>query len=138
MAKKPTRKNIIKKLDTIFSIYIRRRFAKNEIAECFTCNKIAHYKTGGMQCGHFHSRKHLSTRFDEINCQVQCSACNVFRYGEQYIFSLNLDAHYGEGTAESKSVLAKHSIKISRAEYLTKISYYKNIVKNLKKEKNLD
>ena len=128
-----------KELDKWFSLYIRLRDATNDgMVECFTCNKIAHYNTGGMQCGHFQSRKHLSTRFDEINCQVQCSACNVFRYGEQYIFSLNLDAHYGEGTAESKSVLAKHSIKISRAEYLTKISYYKNIVKNLKKEKNLD
>ena len=65
-----SRKNIVKKLDTVFSQYIRLRYADNYIVECYTCGIKNHYKK--MHCGHFMSRKHYSTRWDELNCQVQC------------------------------------------------------------------
>jgi len=44
MPKKPSRKTLIKKLDTIFSIYIRRRYAKDDVSECVTCGKREHWK----------------------------------------------------------------------------------------------
>ena len=135
---KKTISKLKKDLDTIFSIFIRLR-SSNEYGycQCFTCGKVGHYKTGGMQNGHFQSRKHLSTRFDEDNCQVQCVACNMFRQGEQFKFGINLDAKYGEGTAEELQFLARTTLKISRVEYEEKISYYKNLVKNLKEEKQI-
>ena len=86
--KKVSRKNLIKKLDQVFSLYIRLRYATNEITECYTCGKVDHYKK--LQCGHFMSRKYYATRWDEDNCQVQCYSCNVMRYGEQYKFGLRL------------------------------------------------
>jgi 5-methylcytosine-specific restriction endonuclease McrA len=92
MAKKPSRKTIITKLDNIFSQYIRLRYSKNEISECVTCGKQDHWKK--LQAGHFVSRKHYATRWDEDNVQVQCSGCNVFRYGEQYLFSKYLGARF--------------------------------------------
>ena len=88
MAKKLTRSKLVKKLDTIFSIYIRRKNSINNISKCFTCGKQDHWKK--LQNGHFQSRKHYSTRWDEINCQVQCAGCNVFKYGEQYKFGEKL------------------------------------------------
>tara|TARA_B100000768_G_scaffold37785_1_gene36438 strand:+ start:988 stop:1401 length:414 start_codon:yes stop_codon:yes gene_type:complete len=135
---KKTISKLKKELDKWFSLYIRLREA-NEYGycQCFTCGKVGHYKTGGMQNGHFQSRKHLSTRFDEDNCQVQCVACNMFRQGEQFKFGINLDAKYGEGTAEELQFLARTTLKISRVEYEEKISYYKNLVKNLKEEKQI-
>ena len=128
-----------KELDKWFSLYIRLR-SSNEygITQCYTCSKAAHYKTGGMQCGHFQSRSYLATRFDEVNCQVQCVGCNMFKQGEQYKFALALDANYGEGTADELLYLAKPTIKISRADYEEKISYYKEVVNKLKKEKGLE
>ena len=54
MPKKASRKTIVKKLDAIFSIYIRRRYAKDDIAECVTCGKQDHWKS--LQAGHFMSR----------------------------------------------------------------------------------
>ena len=123
-----------KELDKWFSLFIRLREATDEgMIQCFTCGKVAHYKDG-MHCGHFQSRRFLPTRFDEENCQVQCAACNVFRYGEQYKFGLALDGKYGEGTAEELECLARTTIKIGRVDYEEKISYYKSIVENLKKE----
>ena len=135
---KKTISKLKKELDKWFSLYIRLREA-NEYGytQCFTCGKVGHYKTGGMQNGHFQSRKHLSTRFDEENCQVQCVACNMFRQGEQFKFGINLDSKYGEGTAEELEILARTTLKISRVEYEEQISYYKNLVENLKEEKGI-
>ena len=126
MAKKLTRSKLVKKLDTIFSIYIRRKNAVNDIATCFTCGKKDHWKK--LQNGHFQSRKHYSTRFDEINCQVQCAGCNVFKYGEQYVFGNKLDIKYGTGTAEKLYLKAKQIIKLTNPEIEDLILRYKNFV----------
>ena len=76
-----------KELDKWFSLYIRLRDANDfGLVQCFTCGVVKPYNKG-MQCGHFQSRSHLSTRFDEVNCQPQCVGCNMFKQGEQYKFA---------------------------------------------------
>lgn len=107
MARKISRKGLIDKLDKVFSEYIRRRYAKNEISECVTCGKQDHWKN--LQAGHFMSRKHYSTRWDEDNVQVQCNACNVFRYGEQYKFSVYLGPEMSEELHLKSHKIAKFS-----------------------------
>ena len=125
MPKKPTRKTLITKLDNVFSEYIRRRYAKNEIATCVTCGKKDHWKK--LQAGHFMSRKHYATRWDEDNVEVQCSACNVFRYGEQYLFAKYL------GTEKADMLLAKsrEAVKFPDWEIQEMIELYKNKIKDL-------
>jgi hypothetical protein len=127
--KKVSRSKLVKKLDTIFSQYIRLKNSVNEKATCFTCGKVDHWKK--LQNGHFQSRKHYSTRWDEVNCQVQCAGCNVFKYGEQYKFSVNLDAKYGEGTAEDLSIKAQQIVKISNFELEEMIKKYKSLVDSM-------
>jgi len=129
MAKKTQRKKLIEKLDKVFSIYIRRRFAKNDIAECFTCGKQDHWKK--LQNGHFQSRKHYSTRWHEQNCQVQCSSCNVFRYGEQYKFSKNLDNTYYDGLAEELHIEANKTVKLDNTDLEMLIEKYEMLIKEL-------
>ena len=135
---KKTISKLKKELDKWFSLYIRLR-SSNEygMVQCFTCGVVRHYKDG-MQNGHFQSRKHMATRFDEENCQNQCVKCNMFSQGEQFKFGLNLDAKYGEGTAEELEHLARTTLKISRVEYEQQIRYYKLIVENLKEEKGIE
>jgi 5-methylcytosine-specific restriction endonuclease McrA len=125
MAKKPSRKTIITKLDNIFSQYIRLRYSKNEIATCVTCGKSDNWKK--MQNGHFVSRKHYATRWDEDNCQVQCSGCNVFRYGEQYLFSKYL----GADLSEELLMKSRKIQKFSDSELLDMIELYNEKVNNL-------
>lgn len=127
--KKLTRSKIVKKLDTVFSQYIRLKNSVDEISTCFTCGKQDHWKK--LQNGHFQSRKHYTTRWDEINCQVQCAGCNVFKYGEQYKFGLNLDAKYGEGTARRLHIKAQQIIKLSDFELEDMIKRYKNFVDSM-------
>ena len=128
LMKKIPRSKLIKKLDKVFSLYIRQRFAENEISICFTCGKKDHWKR--LQCGHFQSRKHYSTRFDEINCQVQCAGCNVFKYGEQFIFGKNLDLEYGSGCSESLYYKAKQITKYSYDEIEDLINKYNLLIKD--------
>jgi len=129
-SKKPTRTKLVKKLDAVFSQYIRRRYAdKNGLAQCVTCGKKDHWKK--LQAGHFISRKHYSTRWDETNVQVQCAGCNVFRYGEAYLFSLWLDTNIGEGTSMSLLEQSKRIAKISSYELTELIIKYENILKEL-------
>ena len=135
---KKTVSKLKKELDKWFSLYIRLREANEYgMCQCFTCGIVRHYKEG-MQNGHFQSRKHLTTRWDLKNCQVQCVGCNMFKAGEQYKFSLALDGKYGEGTAAELEILATGTWKITRVEYEDFVAYYKSAVEKLKKEKGIE
>ncbi len=123
MAKKVTRTSLIKKLDAVFSIYIRRRYSMNDISKCVTCGKEDHWSK--LQCGHFMSRKHISTRWNEDNCQVQCAGCNVFRYGEQYIFSQYL----GNNLSEELYKQSKEICKFTDVELQDMIVHYTELNK---------
>ena len=127
--KKLSRGKIVKKLDSIFSQYIRRRDVKESIAECFTCGKKDDWKR--LQCGHFQSRRFYSTRWDETNCQVQCAGCNVFRFGEQFKFSVNLDNKFGKGTSQRLEVKAREIVKIPTFELEDMIKHYQELCSQL-------
>ena len=130
MPKKPSRKTLVDKADKVFSEYIRRRYADgNGVTECFTCGKKDHWKK--LQCGHFQSRKHYATRWNEDNCQVQCAGCNVFRYGEQYTFGRNLDINIREGLAEELNILSNKIVKYDNHDLMSLIEYYQNKLADL-------
>ncbi len=120
-----------KDLDKVFSLYIRLRYAsKDGIVKCFTCDKTAHYKK--MHAGHFMSRKHHATRWNEDNVQVQCPKCNLFGQGEQYAFGKLLDIRIAEGKAEELQELSKTTVKYMRFEYEDMIKHYKEKVNAIK------
>ncbi len=119
-----------KKLDVLFSQYIRRKNADHlGRVKCFTCGVEKHWKE--QQAGHFQSRSHHSTRWDEVNVQVQCVKCNMFRQGEQYKFGLYLDDRFGDGTAEELENRAKTIVKLNRVDYEEAIERYKQKINEL-------
>ena len=126
-----------KELDKWFSLYIRLRHATDTgLAQCHTCGKIDHYKK--LQCGHFLSRRHHATRWNETNCQVQCVKCNMYEQGMQWQFGLKLEGNYGEGTVKELEYLATTIAKFTRVDYMENITYYKSLVNKLKKIKGLE
>ena len=126
-----------KELDKWFSLYIRIKNATDEgMVQCVTSGRTYHYKK--IHAGHFMSRRHLATRWCELNVAPQSAADNLFGQGEQYKFGLALDQKYGEGTAEELQFKARQTIKMTRSDYEEKISYYKSAVENLKKEKGIE
>ena len=126
MAKKPTRTSIVKKLDTVFSIYIRRRYAVNDIAECYTCGKKEHWKK--QHAGHFASRRHYSTRWNEYNVQVQCPSCNIWQQGMQFQFGKNLCLQYGDNFADELMIESKQIRKFDDIEIADMIAYYSGLI----------
>lgn len=119
-----------KKLDVLFSQYIRRRNADHlGRVKCFTCGIEKHWKE--QQAGHFQSRSHHSTRWDEVNVQVQCVKCNMYRQGEQYKFGMYLDQRFGDGTAEELEYRAKTIVKLNRVDYEEAIERYKQKIREL-------
>ena len=131
VAKKPLRKNLIKELDTVFSQYIRLRYAKNEIAECVTCGKKDHWKK--LQNGHWASRRQYSTRWDEKNCNVQCAGGNVFRAGEIYLYTKYLCSKYGNNFPDELYAKSQKIVKFADVELIDMIDYYKQKVNILHK-----
>jgi hypothetical protein len=125
--KKVSRTALVKKLDSEFSIYIRKR--NGELATCFTCGKKDNWNK--LQCGHFQSRKHYATRWDETNCQVQCVGCNVYKYGEQYKFGIHLDQVHGLGTADGLVEKSRKETKFKNYELEEMIEHYKKINNSL-------
>jgi|TARA_R110001583_G_scaffold44296_7_gene140366 hypothetical protein len=130
--RKVKRKTLVKKLDAIFSEYIRRKHAdKNGIVKCYTCNKKAYWKGEGMQNGHFISRSSRILRWREDNCRPQCYACNCMRYGQAYIFGANLNKEFGFNKAEELLIESKKIIKQSDQDLLDLIDDYKQKVESL-------
>lgn len=123
------------KLDRIFSIYIRLRDTKNGVGNCCTCGRLTEFNGG--HCGHFISRRHQATRFNEKNCALQCVSCNTYNQGRQYEFGLFIDRKYGAGTAEKLLVESRQVCKRGKVEIDVMTEYYKKKVKELKESKKL-
>lgn len=131
--KKQTVATLKKKADKYFSQYVRYRdgeFKRGDwLVECITCGIEKPLKE--MQAGHFVSRRVNELRFDEMNVNAQCIGCNMFKQGEQYLYSKNLDAKYGDGTADA--LMAKrhltHKFTVTELEEIiqdakTQIEWY--------------
>lgn len=78
-----------KRLDRVFSLYIRNKYAREGYLKCYTCGVTKEIKS--MHCGHFVSRSHLYTRFDEDNVRPQCVGCNIFGNGKTAVFATRLE-----------------------------------------------
>jgi len=88
-----------------------------------------HFKEA--QAGHFMPRNKMSTRWDEMNVQVQCYGCNIAKSGNQYVFGKRLDIEYENGIAEYLENLSNGTRKFSVGELEQMGSYYQSTVNDL-------
>lgn len=130
--KKKSRKNLIVALDRVFSKYIRTKYIRDNFVECVTCNRK--YPINKIQAGHFMSRKHYSTRWDEENVFPQCYGCNVAKNGEQYLFSKFIDEKFGEGYSDVLLFKSRESVKFADYELEEMIQDYTKRLKDLEKK----
>ena len=125
-----------KKLDTVFSQFIRLRGSNDEgWGNCWTCGSLRRWQD--VDCGHFITRKKLSTRWMETNCQFQCKQCNM-NGGQQYVFSKKLDEFHGEGTAEAIPIASNRTRKFSVHELEEMYQYYKKRVDEIKQSRGME
>ena len=75
MKKKTERQKLIKQADDWFSRRVRLEASDHRgIGTCFDCGKTIIVKAN--DCGHFYSRKNMSTRWDLDNARLQAKMCN--------------------------------------------------------------
>lgn len=127
------RSTIVAKLDTVFSLYVRTKFAaKAESLNCYTCPKVGTIKT--MQAGHYVTRSIRSLRWDESNVKVQCFGCNIMHGGQPITFRENLIKEYGEIFVLMLEQ-QRHQLFTPTDEWLQeKIDFYTQQVLSLRKD----
>ena len=119
-----------KNLDTIFSTYIRLKYADEDLnVKCFTCDKVYHYKK--IQNGHFYSRSILSLRWDEQNCRPQCYGCNIARSGNYIEYYKRLEKEIGKGGMEYLEYKRHQIKKMGKLDYQIYIDTYTQKVAEL-------
>jgi hypothetical protein len=122
-----SRSQLVKRLDTIFSQYIRQKYAVDGMTACVTCGTVKTWKE--MQNGHYMSRGHLPTRWDETNCAPQCMACNVFKKGNYTEYALWMIETYGMEKLAALKLKANSGTKITTVEIKEMIEKYTNLLK---------
>jgi len=113
--KKPTITKLKKKAWTLFSKYIRLKYADdNGYVQCVTCKCIKHWKE--MQAGHYISRRFSFYLFSETNVFPQCVACNMFNKGELGKYCLFLQGKYGKEWVDERTNTAPPIKQFKRPE----------------------
>lgn len=91
-------RNLIKKLDTIFSKYIRLRDSHDGLFICCSCGQLKSYEQA--DAGHFINRRWMALRWDERNVHAQCRSCNRFDEGNNVGYLRFMERKYGSDTVD--------------------------------------
>lgn len=118
--KGPTVSKLKKKLDAIFSQYIRAR----DKHTCYTCGLVMEPKKS--QNGHFIPRQYLALRWSEINCHAQCYADNMLYNGQPGAYAIRLEKDYGEGIVAWLESQRKVICKLKPDWYEEQIKIYQD------------
>jgi len=120
----------LKKLDKVFSEYIRRRYAdENGYVKCATCPTELHWKQ--MDCGHFRVRANISTRWDEHNAAQQCRKCNGYENGRYEDIAAYLINKFGSCAIVDVIDKSRTAWKPMQYEIDELTEYYKNKLKGI-------
>jgi len=126
------------KTDIIFSRYIRLLAADEYgYVKCVTCGKIGHWENDYMFCGHYIPRAKMATRFDELNCHVQCYHCNEILKGNILEYNKYMIEKYGIGKVEMLKKKAKGDCVLKTHDMRLIEQNYKEKVKILRLERGL-
>lgn len=125
-------KNVKRRLDDVFSKFIRLRDSDdNGYGRCISCGKVFHWKDA--DCGHYITRDHMSTRWDERNCSLQCKHCNRFQSGNMAEYTKGLMKKYGPEILDILIAKKYTTSHISEFEAEILIKEYRKKVKQMMK-----
>ena len=128
--------NLRRRLDKVFSRYIRLRDAMpSGFFRCIACGQIK--PISQADCGHYHSRTHTATRWDEDNCHAECRYCNRFRADHLIGYRENLVRKIGQQRFDMLAVRAGTTCQLSAFVLEMLIKYYTEKVGALRREKGI-
>jgi len=121
--------NLEKKLDTVFSKWVRFSNAPKGYCKCVSCGKIDAPEQ--MDAGHFVDRSHRCLRWDERNVHPQCRRCNRFKEGQKDSYALFLVNKYGAGILEKLNKQKNNICQFRTLELEQMIKDYQEKLKTL-------
>ena len=129
-SKKKSKPNLVKKLDKVFALYIRLRDAMpSGYVRCISCGRIKPFEE--VDCGHFHGRMNMATRFDEDNCHAECRFCNRMSADHLIKYRENLIKKIGQKKVDWLNVKAHSTKHFLDSELESMIEHYTREVKKL-------
>lgn len=127
--KKPKRKQLVKELDRVFSLFIRKRDRlENKGDKCFVCGQV----TDRPQCGHLISRSCFSVRWVPLNCNTVCPGCNYRHEFRPEYHTLRFIEENGSSVYDKLVQLSKQAIKHDTVCLQTMIDYYREETEKMK------
>ena len=131
----PTRSQLIKKLDQIFSVYTRLSVADNDwYITCPLCWARVHRKQA--QNMHFITRSVYKYRRNEKNCHAGCMRCNVILHGNYIVYTRRMQRKYGEILVD-EMINDKQIMKITTWSLQEMIERYADLVNDLARSKGI-
>lgn len=123
-------------LDKVFQFYIRLRDAMTGgMSRCISCGKVVPFDK--IQAGHFRSRKHMSTRWSELNVNSECFVCNCMDGDHLLDYRKNLIRKIGEQKVQWIESYCHETQKWSDFELVLMIKDYSKKCVQLSNEKNI-
>ena len=119
------RKKLVKKLDKVFSEYIRLR----DGYKCVLCGSRIN-----IQAGHLITRGKYSTRWDEDNVFAQCRSCNYRHEYQPEIYTSWYIEKFGENRYLDLVEKSNVIVKYKNCDLKIMIEYYKRKVEVLKQK----
>lgn len=111
--KKPKERNPMKLADDWFSRYIRVKYSIVVDGE-FYCKDIITgkiYKATRLDNGHYQSRRHMATRYDEDNCRPQNRSSNRFQgEADKEKFRTNLIKEIGQERFDAMEAKSRNPV----------------------------
>ena len=130
---------LTRKLDDIFSIFVRLRDAQaysvgrefDGFVACCTCGAVKHWKE--IHAGHYIGREARNTRWCEENVHAQCPECNSYHEGRKPEYALFLQQKYGPEIVEQLVIAGKRVRRWHPIELEALIRYYMERTKEMER-----
>lgn len=118
-----------KRAQKYFNRYIRERDIKYHGGVCIACGEIRKHN----DAGHFYSvGSHPELRYNELNCHLECVACNQHKGGNLLLYAENLPKRIGQDKFEELQSLRNKPKQYTIPEIKELIEIYKQKIKELK------
>ena len=122
-------RELVRKLDAEFSKWVRTMASIEGTCQCVTCKKRKPAKH--MDAGHYISRRHMATRWNEMNVWPQCKQCNGFGGGEPQAYREFLVEHYSEEEVLELEQKRHTVVQWTKDELIQAINDYRSKLKAL-------
>lgn len=134
--KKPRSTNYVADMDRVFQYYIRLRDAMpGGYTRCISCGKIKPFDQ--MQAGHFFSRSHFSTRWDEDNVNSECTWDNCWNGEHLLTYKENLIRKIGMQRFNMLEIRCKQTRNWSNFEIVAMVRHYGKLIMQISSSKGI-